>query len=321
MFRNLNMTVEAFADVSRPYLQESIEEAPAALSGDPRVPAPAALPARQRAALRELRPGARALRTAAAPLADAIDAGVGTLAALRRLQPAPRADFGTLEGPDAGPARRRRPRRPDDRSPSSRGPRSATSRRCRRCATTVTLFLRNASNLLSDGGTTARGSGSSHRPADRQEHERPPSAPGRRRRPGPTHNYLHANPLPNTASPPRRRADGASARPATSPTSRAARSATSRATRATRTERTTRDAGGGALMAILRRGRRRRRSRQGPHGPRHVQGRPDHGDRAGDPRLLRVRQGHPVHAGVPPQGGLRDVEQHPARARRCVSPA
>ena len=52
--------------------------------------------------------------------------------------------------------------------------------------------------------------------------------------------------------------------------------------------------------------------RQGPHGIEHGQGRPDRRDGRGDRRLLRLRQGHPVHRGLPPEGGVRDVQPDPA---------
>ena len=103
LFRNLDTTLQAFADVSRPYIQEAIEEAPAALDTATRE-----FP-RQRPFLRdserlfaELRPGARALRSAAPPLADAISAGVTTLERSSGAQPPP--------GHDASPTCRRSPR-------------------------------------------------------------------------------------------------------------------------------------------------------------------------------------------------------------------
>jgi hypothetical protein len=208
VFRNLNLTVEAFADVSRPYLQESIEEAPAALSVATRE-----FP-RQRPFLRdserlfaELRPGARTLRTAAAPLADAIDAGVGTLARSVAFNRRLATSFATIEGLTQDPL-------------ASVGlgdltsivelaqPTISHTAPMQTVCNYLTLFLRNAGNLLSDGGRN----GTWQRfvviapPIGKNSEQYPASAPAGG---GPMDtgadlqaNFLHANPLPNTASPP-----------------------------------------------------------------------------------------------------------------------
>ena len=201
VFVNLNRTVKAFADTARPYLQQSIEEAPEAL----RVPTEE-FP-KQRPFLRdserlfaELRPGARELKTAAKPLADAIDAGATTLA--RSVAFNQRADdtfaaIGTLTQ--------------DPLALVGLGdlttiaelayPTVAELTPAQTVCNYVTLFFRNGSNLLSDGGRN----GTWQRfiifnaPEGPNNEQFPSSAPANGG--GGPGNYLHSNQLPNTASP------------------------------------------------------------------------------------------------------------------------
>ena len=201
VFVNLNRTVKAFADTARPFLQESIEEAPEAL----RVPTEE-FP-KQRPFLRdserlfaELRPGARELKTAAKPLADAIDAGATTLA--RSVAFNQRADDSVRRHRHAhpGPAGLGRPRRPDD----DRGARLPDGRRAD--ARADGLQLRDA--LLPqrlEPAQRRRANGTWQRfiifnaPEGPNNEQFPSSAPANGG--GGPGNYLHSNQLPNTASP------------------------------------------------------------------------------------------------------------------------
>ena len=91
LFRNLDRTFEAFADVARPYIQESIDDGPAdARRGDRGVPGSGRSCATASGCSASCA-RARALRGAAPPLADAIEVGTPTLrrsvALNRRLEP------------------------------------------------------------------------------------------------------------------------------------------------------------------------------------------------------------------------------------------
>jgi virulence factor Mce-like protein len=200
VFVNLNRTVKAFADTARPYLQESIEEGPAAL----RVPTEE-FP-KQRPFLRDserlfadLRPAATALVTAAKPIADAIDAGATTLprsvAFNERAETTFRA-IGTLSS--------------DPLASVGLGdlttiaelayPTVSQLSPVQSVCNYVTLFFRNTASLLSDTGKT----GTWQRfiifnaPEGPNNEQFPSSAPANGG--GQPGNYLHANPLPNTAS-------------------------------------------------------------------------------------------------------------------------
>ncbi len=200
LFVNLERTFGALAEVARPSLQDAIEEGPATLDQGIRTFR------RQRpflrnttALVRDLRPGVRALRTAAPVLSDALRFGTTTLrrtpALNRRLRDV-LASLGDFSEDPIVP----------------RGVRDLT-------ATVTTLrptleflapaqtvcnyaadFFRNVSSLLS----TSVGPGTTQRftiinaPAGPNSEGLPSSAPAN----GPGEdNHLHANPFPNTAAP------------------------------------------------------------------------------------------------------------------------
>jgi virulence factor Mce-like protein len=199
LFRNLDRTFGALADVARPYIQQSIERGPPALETAIRD-----FP-RQRPFIRDserlfadLRPGARALRTAAPPLADALTTGVGTL---RRSVAFNRRAVGTFQAieslatdPPAGVGL-------GDLTTTAEilAPIVAHLEPIQTVCNYVTLFFRNASNLLSQGAAN----GTWQRfllveaPAGPNSEGGPSSAPadggdqaGK--------NYLHTNFYPNT---------------------------------------------------------------------------------------------------------------------------
>jgi virulence factor Mce-like protein len=217
LFVNLNRTVKAFADTARPYLQQSIEEAPPSL----RV-ATEEFP-KQRPFLRdseelfaELRPGARELTKVAAPLAEAIDAGATVLPRSVAFNQRVETTFGALGTLTQDPL-------------ASVGlgdlttiaglayPTIAQLNPVQSVCNYVTLFFRNASNLLSDGGRT----GTWQRfavltgPTAPNGEQGQSSAPANGPEPD---NFLHANPLPNTASTNPARMEGGKWVPAQSPT-------------------------------------------------------------------------------------------------------
>ena len=183
---------------------------------------------------RELRPGIRALRTAAPDLADAFELGTGSLRRVGRLQPAPEAHVRGAAALRRGPARRARRPRPDepvaDPRADGRAPRAGPDA----SATTSPCGSATSGRCCREGDTN----GTSQRfiiiaaPSGPNNEGGPASAPAN----GPaTDNYLHANPYPNTGV---ARARPRSARRPTRPTPTGRRSsATCPATRARATTR------------------------------------------------------------------------------------
>ena len=80
LFRNLDTTMRALNAVARPYIQDSITGGKPALdAGIESLPNQRPFLANTEGLMRELRPGARALRTAAPALSDALGAGIEVL--------------------------------------------------------------------------------------------------------------------------------------------------------------------------------------------------------------------------------------------------
>jgi virulence factor Mce-like protein len=80
LFVNLDRTFSALREVARPYIQETIEEGPATLDTAIReLPGQRPFLANSEGLFRELRPGVRALRTAAPDLSAALRVGTPTL--------------------------------------------------------------------------------------------------------------------------------------------------------------------------------------------------------------------------------------------------
>jgi ABC-type transporter Mla subunit MlaD len=80
LFRDLGITFNAFANVARPYLQDTIRGGPAALDTAIRsFPQQRPFLANTAAFFRDLQPGAQALRVSAPLLADAFDIGTTTI--------------------------------------------------------------------------------------------------------------------------------------------------------------------------------------------------------------------------------------------------
>ena len=92
LFVNLDTTLAALREVARPYIQQSIERGrPALDAAIESFPVQRPFLANSEGLFRELRPGARALRTAAPILADAFEVGTPALrrsvALNKRLEP------------------------------------------------------------------------------------------------------------------------------------------------------------------------------------------------------------------------------------------
>ena len=80
LFRNLDATMAALREVARPYIQDSITGGKPALdAGIESFPRQRPFLANTEGLMRELRPGIRALRTAAPALSDALGAGIEVL--------------------------------------------------------------------------------------------------------------------------------------------------------------------------------------------------------------------------------------------------
>jgi virulence factor Mce-like protein len=200
LFVNLDTTMGALAQVARPYIQDSISEGPATLDT-----AIAELP-RQRPFLinttglfRELRPGVRALRGAAPPLADALTIGTPTLrrsvALNERLKPLLREVQTFSEDPMV-------PRGINALTGALTAlkPTLAYLTPAQTKCNYIALWFRNIGSLLSEGdkngtwqrfiivpapnGPNSEGTASA-KPAD---------GPGQ-------DNHLHSNPYPNTMAP------------------------------------------------------------------------------------------------------------------------
>lgn len=199
MFRGLERTFRAIADVRDSY-QLSIERAPGALDAAIRgLPPQRPFLVNATGLFRELRPGARALRTAAPDLASALEVGTGTLrrsvafnerltptfAALQRFAEDPLVALGVRGLTDTARIVE---------------PTIASLTPVQTVCNYATLWFRNVASLLSEGDAN----GTSQRfiivaaPSGPNNEGGPSSAPAN----GPgKDNYLHTNPYPNTASP------------------------------------------------------------------------------------------------------------------------
>jgi virulence factor Mce-like protein len=203
LFSNLDTTFRALANVSRPYLQDSISGGPSALDrATEDFPKQRPFLANTAALFRELRPGVRALRAAAPDLSEALTVGTPTLkrsvAFNKRLEPA----FASLQ------------RLADDplvslgvkdltSTASILAPTIAYLTPVQTVCNYATLYFRNVSNLLSVGDSN----GTNQRfiiiatPQGPNNEGSPASAPANGGVPGKQDNYLHTDPYPNTASP------------------------------------------------------------------------------------------------------------------------
>jgi virulence factor Mce-like protein len=199
LVRNLDTTFAALATVATP-LRQSIRGGPPALDA-----ATKALPrirpflANTEGLFADLRPGVRALRTAAPTLADALEIGtpvlkrseqlsarlVPTFQSIQRLADDPLVTLGVRDLTNTA---------------QILNPTLATLAPVQTVCNYITLWFRNVASLLSEGGSN----GTTQRfiilaaPQGPNNEGGPSSAPAN----GPNRdNFLHSNPYPNTASP------------------------------------------------------------------------------------------------------------------------
>jgi virulence factor Mce-like protein len=203
LFSNLDATFRALANISRPYLQDSISGGPPALErATEDFPKQRPFLANSEALFRELRPGARALRDSAPDLADAVTVGTRTLkrspAFNERLKPTFEALQRLADDPLVSLGIR------DLTSTTTiLTPTLADLTPVQTTCNYATLFFRNVASLLSIGDQH----GTSQRfiivatPQGPNNEGSPSSAPANGGVPGKQDNYLHTNPYPNTASP------------------------------------------------------------------------------------------------------------------------
>jgi virulence factor Mce-like protein len=199
LFAGLDTTFSALSEVSGD-IQASIERAPAALDTAIRdLPQQRPFLANSAALFGELRPGVRALRTAAPDLADAFTVGEHSLrravALNRRLIPTFNALVAFADDPNTKLGIEDLQTTSDILRPTI-----ASLTPTQTVCNYMTLWFRNVASLLSDGdanGTWQRfiivaapqGPNNEGGPA-----AKPAAGPGR-------DNYLHSNPYPNTAAP------------------------------------------------------------------------------------------------------------------------
>jgi virulence factor Mce-like protein len=200
LFVDLDVTFGALRSVARPFLQDAISGAPAALdAGIAELPRQRPYLAEAERLARELRPGARALRAGAADIAGALVAGTP---ALRRTPPFnDRLASLLAEVQDVAedPLARAGIRRLTGTLTALR-PTLDFAAPAQTTCNYLTLLLRNAASVFGEGDTT----GTWQRfiiiptPLGPNNEGGPSSAPAG----GPAEsNHLHTNPYPNTAAP------------------------------------------------------------------------------------------------------------------------
>jgi phospholipid/cholesterol/gamma-HCH transport system substrate-binding protein len=199
LVRNLDTTFAALARVADP-LRQTIAGGPPALDAAIRdLPATRPFLANTQGLFADLRPGAGALRTAAPVLADAIEEGTPVLRRSQQLSARLEPTFRSIERLADDPLVALGVR---DLTNTARilNPTLATLTPAQTVCNYITLWFRNVSSLLSEGGSN----GTTQRfiilatPQGPNNEGGPSSAPAN----GPNRdNFLHTNPYPNTASP------------------------------------------------------------------------------------------------------------------------
>jgi virulence factor Mce-like protein len=200
LFVNLDTTFTALAEVARPYIQDSITEARPALDAAIRsFPIQRPFLRNTEGLFRELRPGAKSLRTAAPDLADALELGTPTLRRSPALNRRLASLLTELQAFANDPVAPRGVKRLSETLEALKPPLDHLAPAQLTCSY-LTLWFRNVSSLLSEGdvhGTWQRFIIIAT-PQGPNNEGGPSSAPAN----GPnSDNYLHSNPYPNTASP------------------------------------------------------------------------------------------------------------------------
>jgi virulence factor Mce-like protein len=200
LFVNLDRTFAALREVARPFIQESISEGPETLDAAIRgFPVQRPFLANTEGLFRELRPGVRALRTAAPDLADALEVGTPTLRRLPALNRRLASLLQELERFSQDPLVPRGIRALTD-TMHELNPTLQFLAPAQTTCNYVALWFRNIASLLSEGDVN----GTWQRfiivtsPHDKNNEGGPSDAPAD----GPTvENHLHTNPYPHTAAP------------------------------------------------------------------------------------------------------------------------
>jgi virulence factor Mce-like protein len=200
LFANLDTTFAALAGVARPFIQETISEAPETFAvGTEQFPRQRPFVRNSTALFRELRPGIRTLPSSAPVLADALQIGTRTLPRTPPLNRQLARVFDSLAEFADDPLVPLGVRRLADTAKSLR-PTVAFLTPAQTVCNYPTLWFRNISSLLSEGDSN----GTWQRfiivatPVGPNSEGTPSSAPAN----GPeVDNHLHSNPYPNTAAP------------------------------------------------------------------------------------------------------------------------
>ena len=199
LFRNLDATMAALREVARPYIQDSIEGGKPALdAGIESFPRQRPFLANSEGLMRELQPGAEALKTAAPELSAALADGIEVLP---RTPPFNRRLDSLLQEVKAFADDPLVPRGIQNTTAlvDSLRPTLDYLAPTQTVCNYLTLWFRNISSLLSEGDRN----GTWQRfiivatPQGPNNEGGPSSGPAN----GPLTNYLHTNPYPNTAAP------------------------------------------------------------------------------------------------------------------------
>jgi virulence factor Mce-like protein len=200
LFANLDTTFAALAGVARPFIQETISEAPRTFAvGTAEFPRQRPFVRNSAALFRELRPGFRTLPASAPVLAEALTVGTRTLPRTPPLNRRLASVFDSLAEFADDPLVPLGVRRLGDTARVLR-PTVAFLTPAQAVCNYPTLWFRNVSSLLSEGDSN----GTWQRfiivatPVGPNSEGFPSSAPAN----GPgVDNHLHSNPYPNTAAP------------------------------------------------------------------------------------------------------------------------
>jgi ABC-type transporter Mla subunit MlaD len=200
LFVNLDVTFSALAEVARPFIQESISGGPPALDEAIRsFPVLRPFLLNTELLFADLRPGVRALRTAAPALADALVAGTPALRHSVALNARLQDTFVTLEAFSEDP---RVPLGLEELTNTVEllNPTIASLAPVQLTCNYMTLWFRNVASLLSEGDTN----GTWQRfiviasPSGPNNEGGPSSAPANGPQPA---NHVHVNPYPHVGAP------------------------------------------------------------------------------------------------------------------------
>jgi virulence factor Mce-like protein len=203
LFVNLDTTFTAFSNVARPYIQQAIVNGPAALDEATRAfPQQRPFLVNSTGFSHDLRPGVRALRTAAPDLADAFEIGTRTLRRTPAMNRELKPTFAALQRFAEDPLVRLGV---NDLTNTARllNPTVAYVTPAQTICNYASIWFRNVASLLSEGDKNGTGQRFIvvAAPQGPNNEGGPSSAPASGGVPGAQDNYLHTNPYPNTASP------------------------------------------------------------------------------------------------------------------------